>query len=68
MLITEVIVGLIILFGLFGWMDILIFAKWFGAVNIEIEDLNYKVNPNNINCEKDVNTTLNTVYYEDCEN
>jgi hypothetical protein len=51
-LITEVIVGLIILFGLFGWMDTLIFAKWFAAVNIEIEDLdvNKKVNPNSINC------------------
>jgi len=24
----EVIVGLIILLGLFGWMDILIFSKW----------------------------------------
>jgi hypothetical protein len=66
-LITEVIVGLIILFGLFGWMDILIFAKWFGAVNIEIDNLNIKVNPN-INCVPDVNATLNTVYYEDCEN
>lgn len=25
----EVITGLIILLGLFGWMDVLIFAKWF---------------------------------------
>lgn len=27
-LIFEVITGLIILLGLFGWMDLLIFAKW----------------------------------------
>ena len=26
---TEVVTGLIILLGLFGWMDILIIAKWF---------------------------------------
>jgi V-type H+-transporting ATPase subunit a len=25
----EVVAGLIMLLGLFGWMDILIFAKWF---------------------------------------
>lgn len=29
----EVITGLIILLGLFGWMDILIFAKWFYVMN-----------------------------------
>ena len=68
MLITEVVVGLIILFGLFGWMDTLIFAKWFAAVNIEAGALSKKVNPNNINCEEDVNPLLNTVYYEECEN
>jgi len=28
-LVTEVITGCIILLGLFGWMDLLIFAKWF---------------------------------------
>jgi V-type H+-transporting ATPase subunit a len=28
-LIFEVIVGLVILLGLFGWMDYLIFCKWF---------------------------------------
>lgn len=27
----EVITGLIILLGLFGWMDVLIFAKWFNS-------------------------------------
>jgi V-type H+-transporting ATPase subunit a len=26
---TEVITGVLILGGLFGWMDFLIFAKWF---------------------------------------
>jgi vacuolar-type H+-ATPase subunit I/STV1 len=35
-LITEVIFGLIILLGLFGWMDILIIGKWFK--NIDIDD------------------------------
>ena len=34
-LITEVIFGLIILLGLFGWMDALIIAKWFHTVDIE---------------------------------
>lgn len=27
-LFTEVVTGLVILLGLFGWMDILIFSKW----------------------------------------
>lgn len=30
---TEVITGLIILNGLFGWMDVLIVAKWFYPMN-----------------------------------
>lgn len=30
---TEVITGLIILNGLFGWMDLLIFIKWFTPYN-----------------------------------
>ena len=34
-LITEVIFGLIILLGLFGFMDALIIAKWFHETNIE---------------------------------
>ena len=34
-LITEVVTGLIILIGLFGWMDLLVFAKWFTPVNVE---------------------------------
>jgi len=33
-LFTEVFTGFIILFGLFGWMDILIFAKWFTNLDI----------------------------------
>lgn len=45
---TEVVAGLIILLGLFGWMDILIVAKFFkipyidecGANNIQIGDTN----------------------------
>jgi len=32
-LVFEVITGFIILFGLFGWMDVLIFAKWFYVMN-----------------------------------
>lgn len=34
-LLTEVFTGFIILFGLFGWMDALIFAKWFHPLDIE---------------------------------
>jgi len=26
---TEVVTGVLILGGLFGWMDLIIFAKWF---------------------------------------
>lgn len=32
-LVFEVIIGLIIMLGLFGWMDILIFAKWTYVMN-----------------------------------
>jgi len=34
-LVTEVIAGLIILLGLFGWMDLLIIAKWFCSLDID---------------------------------
>ena len=34
-LFTEVIAGTIILLGLFGWMDFLIFAKWFLPMDIQ---------------------------------
>lgn len=34
---TEVITGLIILLGLFGWMDLQIFFKWFA--NPDIDDV-----------------------------
>lgn len=34
-LFTEVITGFVILVGLFGWMDILIYAKWLFPLNIE---------------------------------
>lgn len=34
-LFTEVITGIIILLGLFGWMDFLIYAKWFKRLDIE---------------------------------
>jgi V-type H+-transporting ATPase subunit a len=33
-LFCEVIVGSVILLGLFGWMDFLIFAKWFKTLNV----------------------------------
>lgn len=36
-LFTEVIAGLIILLGLFGWMDLLIIAKWFCDVDIDTD-------------------------------
>lgn len=32
---AEVITGLIILLGLFGWMDYLIFVKWLYPINID---------------------------------
>jgi len=32
----EVVVGTVILMGLFGWMDLLIYAKWF--TNLDIQD------------------------------
>lgn len=32
---TEVATGLVILLGLFGWMDALIVGKWFHRVDIE---------------------------------
>jgi vacuolar-type H+-ATPase subunit I/STV1 len=35
-LIFEVCTGLIILLGLFGWMDVLIISKWF--INVDIDD------------------------------
>jgi len=38
-LFTEVFTGLIILLGLFGWMDILIFGKWFTELNIDDKTL-----------------------------
>jgi V-type H+-transporting ATPase subunit a len=34
-LVTEVIAGLIILLGLFGWMDLLIIAKWLSPIDID---------------------------------
>lgn len=34
---TEVVTGLIILIGLFGWMDLQIFLKWFA--NPDIDDI-----------------------------
>lgn len=34
--ILEVVVGTIILLGLFGWMDLLIFGKWF--IDLDVED------------------------------
>jgi len=38
-LVTEVIGGLLILVGLFGWMDLLIFGKWFTVVDIDDDTL-----------------------------
>lgn len=37
-LFTEVITGLIILLGLFGWMDLLIIAKWLTPLDIDNND------------------------------
>jgi len=38
-LLTEVFTGLVILGGLFGWMDYLIYAKWFYPLDIEDQQL-----------------------------
>lgn len=35
---TEVVAGTIILLGLFGWMDLLIIAKWLTKLDIENAD------------------------------
>jgi len=42
---TEVVAGLIILLGLFGWMDVLIIAKFFKVPYIDecIDNVNPKV-------------------------
>lgn len=52
-LITEVIFGLIIFWGLFGWMDTLIIAKWFNHINIE-----------DVSDAPDVHNGINRLYYE----
>ena len=36
---TEVIAGLIILLGLFGWMDLLVIAKWLSPLDIDSAEL-----------------------------
>ena len=52
-LLTEVIPGIIILLGLFGWMDALIYAKWFHPLNIydktiiNQDELNENLNQDN---------------------
>lgn len=38
-LIFEVIAGLVMLLGLFGWMDLLIFGKWFFPVDFTSRDI-----------------------------
>lgn len=54
---TEVVTGILILGGLFGWMDLLIFAKWFFhyyAYNFEL------INSNDL-MDSDVATEANCV-------
>ena len=46
-LIFEVIVGIIILIGLFGWMDLLVFGKWFFTANSRLFTNTTIVNINN---------------------
>jgi vacuolar-type H+-ATPase subunit I/STV1 len=38
---TEVVAGLVIFLGLFGWMDALIVAKWFYRIDIDDTSENY---------------------------
>jgi len=48
-LVFEVFTGIIILGGLFGWMDVLIFGKWFN----EYQAYNYNI-PSSSNANPDV--------------
>lgn len=54
-LLCEVFTGILILGGLFGWMDVLIFAKWFYPLDIEDRRL---VNPEGL--EDDFNQDVGT--------
>lgn len=49
---TEVVTGLVILLGLFGWMDLLIVAKWFHKLDIENQ------------ADSDTNSMKNRYYYD----
>lgn len=44
-LIFEVCTGLIILLGLFGWMDLLIISKWFITLDIDGDELSSNTLP-----------------------
>ena len=76
-LVFEVITGLIILLGLFGWMDLLIFAKWFfplkfsddKVINLPIIEDGKTVNFNGYNgdlynkyCPSVINILINAVF------
>jgi vacuolar-type H+-ATPase subunit I/STV1 len=51
-LFCEVITGLIILFGLFGYMDFLIIMKWFTQVDIDYPRTWNETKPNRIQMQK----------------
>ena len=44
-LLFEVVAGLVMLLGLFGWMDLLIFAKWFFPLDF-MDATPFEIDPN----------------------
>jgi V-type H+-transporting ATPase subunit a len=68
-LVFEVFAGLIILLGLFGWMDLLIFAKWLFPLNYADLTIDRTVTPNvfvgeaiNRKAPSIINIMINTVF------
>lgn len=66
---TEVVAGTIILLGLFGWMDLLIIAKWLKPLNIEDATPTNKCDPTQLDLETNVpEENLVAVKTGDCDN
>ena len=64
-LICEVFAGFIILFALFGWMDILIFLKWFYPLDIEDRTI---VNEAEIHDELEQDVPAEPIFKGDLDN
>jgi vacuolar-type H+-ATPase subunit I/STV1 len=63
-LVTEVIFGLIIFYGLFGWMDLMIISKWFKTV--DINDYNINLENPQFNYNEKYNMDINGNYADHC--